>query len=224
MNRISMIAGFIFVFMMLGFLTYYIGFKIYSCFKINKVICFGISILLTLIMLIGFMRSLLPIGVCFREVLKVFSSYVMGFYVYLLFFFLVSDLVLFLIKLFRFDIVNIKLYSGIFVLVLSVCTFIYGLINGNSIKHVSYEVDVESKEDVSDINIVMISDLHLGAVSSENRLKKIVSEINSLNPDLVLIVGDIFDNDYYAIKNTDESIKLLGSIKSTYGVYTFEAA
>lgn len=219
MNKISMIFSFIFVFMIFGLMTYYIGFKIYISFKLNRFICFGISILMTFIMLFGFMRSLLPIGTFLREVLKFLSSYVMGFYVYLLLFFLISDLVLLIIKLFKFDIGNIKLYSGLFVVVLTLCTFVYGLINGNSIKHVSYNVDLESKEDISDMNIVMISDLHLGAINSENRLKKIVSEINSLNPDLVLIVGDIFDNDYYAIKNPDESIKLLGSIKSTHGVY-----
>ena len=69
------------------------------------------------------------------------------------------------------------------------------------------------------MKIVMISDLHLGAVNSENRLKNIVSEINSLSGDLVLISGDIFDNDYYAIKNVDEVVNFLGSIKSKYGVY-----
>lgn len=219
MNKISMIFSFIFVFMIFGLMTYYIGFKIYISFKINRFICFGISILMTFIMLFGFMRSLLPIGTFLREVLKVLSSYVMGFYIYLLLFFLISDLVLLIIKLFKFDIGNIKLYSGLFVVLLTLCTFVYGLINGNSIKHVSYNVDLESKEDISDMNIVMISDLHLGAINSENRLKKIVSEINSLNPDLVLIVGDIFDNDYYAIKDVDGVVNLLSSIKSKYGVY-----
>lgn len=214
-----MIISLIFMFIIFGLMTYYIGFEIHCCFKINIIICFVISILLTLIMLIGFMRSLLPIGNYFKELLKILSSYVMGFYVYLLLFFLVSDLVLFIIKLFKFEIVNIKLYSGIFVLTLSICTFVYGLVNGNSIKHVSYDIDIESKESLSGMKIVMISDLHIGAINSENRLKNIVSEINNLKADLVLISGDIFDNDYYAIRDVDEVINLLGSIKSNYGVY-----
>ena len=217
MNKISMIVSFIFVFITFGLITYYIGFKIHSCFKISKFVCFGISVLLTLIILFGFMRSMLPIGV--REVLKILGSYMMGFYVYLLLFFLISDLILLFIKLFKFEIVNIKLYSGIVVFILCICTFVYGLVNGNSIKHVSYDIDIESKESLSGMKIVMISDLHLGAVNSENRLKNIVSEINSLSGDLVLISGDIFDNDYYAIKNVDEVVNFLGSIKSKYGVY-----
>ena len=141
MNKISMIVSFIFVFLIFGLMTYYIGFKIYISFKINRFICFGISILMTFIMLFGFMRSLLPIGTFFREVLKVLSSYVMGFYVYLLLFFLISDLVLLIIKLFKFDIGNIKLYSGLFVVVLTLCTFVYGLIKGSSIKHLYYSFD-----------------------------------------------------------------------------------
>ena len=105
------------------------------------------------------------------------------------------------------------------VVLLSLFTFIYGLINGNSIKHVSYDIGIESKESLFGMKIVMISDLHIGAVKSENRLKKIVSEINSLDADLVLISGDIFDNDYYAIRDVDGVVSLLSSIKSTYGVY-----
>ena len=119
--------------MTFGLMTYYIGFKIYNSFKINRFICFGISILMTLLMLFGFMRSLLPIGTFLREVLKFLSSYVMGFYFYLLLFFLISDLVLLIVKTFIFDIGNIKLYSGLFVVILTLCTFVYGLINGNSI-------------------------------------------------------------------------------------------
>lgn len=210
---------FIFMLLILFGITYYMGFKIYDFFGFNKFVCYGFSILLFLIIIIGFVRSMLPLGESFKSVLGTVSSYVMGFYIYLFLFCLFSDLVLFIIKLFKFEINNIKLYSGFLVLGLVLIVYVYGLINGNNIKHVSYDIVLNEKEDISDLNIIMISDLHIGSVNSEKRLKNIVSEINSKNADLVLFVGDIFDNDYYAIRDVDNVINLFKNINSTYGVY-----
>lgn len=44
------------------------------------------------------------------------------------------------------------------------------------------------------IRIVAISDIHLGYGTGPEKLKKYVSKINSLNPDVVLIAGDMIDN------------------------------
>lgn len=216
--------GSIFMLLMFICINYYLGFKLYQCLKcvfskVSVVSCFLVFLILFVIMIIEFVRSLLPLGESFKHILAVCSSYIMGFYIYLFLFCLLGDLVVFVIKLFKFEVSNIRLYSYIGVVVLTLCTFIYGLINGNSVKHVSYDVKLEGKHELSDMNIVMISDLHIGAINSENRLKKIVSEINSLDADLVLISGDIFDNDYYAIRDVDGVINLLGSVKSKFGVY-----
>lgn len=212
MNKISIFI----IIILFGLLTYYIGFKIYDCFNINKYICYGFSILLTLIMIFGFMRSMLPIGVNTKNILKVLSSYVMGFYIYLFLYFILSDLVGIVINLLKFDIKNIKLYSGIIVLTLTLVTYAYGLINASNIKIKNYEIKLD---EIKNMNIVMISDMHLGAVNSEKRLYKIVEEINKMKADILLICGDIFDNDYYAIKNPNQVIDLLKSIKTKYGVY-----
>lgn len=69
------------------------------------------------------------------------------------------------------------------------------------------------------MRVVMLSDLHLGAVNSEARLSKIVARINEQNPDLVCIAGDIFDNDYSAIMNPDEVSGTLTQISAAHGVY-----
>jgi predicted MPP superfamily phosphohydrolase len=41
--------------------------------------------------------------------------------------------------------------------------------------------------------IVHISDVHLGSINRTGFLKRVVEKINSLNPDLILITGDLFD-------------------------------
>ena len=43
-----------------------------------------------------------------------------------------------------------------------------------------------------DMNIVQLSDIHRGSVS-ENHLRRLVHKTNALNPDLVLITGDLLD-------------------------------
>ena len=53
----------------------------------------------------------------------------------------------------------------------------------------------------------------------KNIEKKIVDKINAQNPDLVLLAGDIFDNEYEAIEKPEKMAKTLSEIKSRYGTY-----
>jgi predicted MPP superfamily phosphohydrolase len=68
------------------------------------------------------------------------------------------------------------------------------------------------------LNIVAVSDVHLGTIVGRSRLDHIVSEINSLDPDLVLMPGDIFDEDVTRVfkQNLGEALR---NIRSRFGVY-----
>ena len=59
------------------------------------------------------------------------------------------------------------------------------------------------------LNIVAASDIHLGTIVGRSRLDQIVDTINSLNPDLVLLPGDIVDEDLASVvkQNLGESLK-----------------
>ncbi len=46
-----------------------------------------------------------------------------------------------------------------------------------------------------------------------------VERINAEEPDLVVIAGDIFDNEYEALEDPEELIDIFKGIKSRYGVY-----
>ena len=50
-------------------------------------------------------------------------------------------------------------------------------------------------------------------------MSQMVRKINAQDPDLVVIAGDIFDNNYDALKNPDKIARTLRGIKSNYGVY-----
>ena len=212
--------------LMLGLLTYYIANKLHGGIKavLPKAPLWAVLVpllLLTVCTLLGFMRiNAFPTAV--KGVLEVISAYWMGAFVYLLLFCILADIVALILKLFKLPFVKNALFKGIsaaLVLVLAITTVVCGICNARDIDHISYEIKVDSVTDVSDLNIALISDVHLGAVGSESRLAEIVDEINSLNPDLVLIAGDFFDTTYTAIKNPQKAIKTISRIEATFGTY-----
>ena len=68
------------------------------------------------------------------------------------------------------------------------------------------------------LNIVAASDIHLGTIVGRSRLDQIVDTINSLNPDLVLLPGDIVDEDLAPVvkQNLGESLR---RIRAPLGIY-----
>lgn len=68
------------------------------------------------------------------------------------------------------------------------------------------------------LNVVMVSDLHLGSILGNSFLEKIVEKSNELNPDIVLFAGDIVDEDIGAVLK-DHIGETLKKFKSTYGLY-----
>ena len=68
------------------------------------------------------------------------------------------------------------------------------------------------------IDIVLATDIHLGVLISNSRLETLVNRINGINPDLVLLAGDIVDEDLAPIieKNLGETLRKL---RSRYGVF-----
>ncbi len=75
----------------------------------------------------------------------------------------------------------------------------------------------ESK--LGELNIVMASDIHLSPIDGERLLVRIVDKINSINPDIILLAGDIVDDKAEVLeeRRIGESFRRL---KSKYGVYS----
>jgi len=68
------------------------------------------------------------------------------------------------------------------------------------------------------LNLVVVSDIHLGNIVSRSRLDSIVHKINDLNPDVVLMPGDIVDEDLAPVIRQNLGEALL-KIRSRFGVY-----
>ena len=92
----------------------------------------------------------------------------------------------------------------------------YGIVNATMPRVVNYTIDAPALSPMwSGKNIILISDTHLGVVRSQSFMKKVVGQVNALQPDLVLIAGDIIDGPVF---NYARGLSPLANIKSTYGV------
>jgi hypothetical protein len=94
-----------------------------------------------------------------------------------------------------------------------------GHINALSPKIRTLDLSVPRKNAMMDtLNIVVASDIHLGTLVGQKRFGKIVERINSLNPDIILLPGDLVDEDLAPVikQNLGESLR---SLKSRFGVF-----
>ena len=70
--------------------------------------------------------------------------------------------------------------------------------------------------ELSGFSIVQLSDLHLGPLRPPGWLEQIVNRTNELAPDLIVITGDLLDND---LGRGNEFCEVLQQLKSRYGVW-----
>lgn len=68
------------------------------------------------------------------------------------------------------------------------------------------------------LKIGMASDIHLGTIISNGRLERFVKMMNDQNPDIILLAGDIFDEDLGPVIKNDMG-KLLSQLKAPLGVF-----
>jgi len=172
---------------------------------------------------LSLIMDFLPLPANFQWIISWIGSYWMGIFVYLLLFFLVTDLVIFIgrkVKIIPTPLSQrIRFMASLVAILLTVGFVSYGIYNASQIKYASYDIQTKEATLSSGMKIILISDLHLGAVNSEKRLERIVNNINKLEPDIVCMAGDIFNDDYKAIRNPEKAMDLLKSIKTKYGVY-----
>ena len=97
---------------------------------------------------------------------------------------------------------------------------IWGIISAVHVRSTNYEITINKNGGkLDELNIALVADLHLGYTVGPRMIRQMVDKINAQNPDIILIAGDIFDNDYDAIGNPEELIRILSQLRSKYGTY-----
>lgn len=173
-------------------------------------------------MLIGFLLPANALG----RLMKLIGNYWLGVLLYVVLTVLIADAIRLVVKKTKKipeEYVRSKrtfVIAGTICIVIISTISIWGAINARIIHTTKYNVTINKEvKNIKDLKIALVADLHLGYNIGTPHIKKMVEKINKQNPDLVVIAGDIFDNEYDALDNPKEIVKALKSIKSKYGVY-----
>ena len=82
-------------------------------------------------------------------------------------------------------------------------------------------VDSKIPKNLYGLKIVQISDIHYKVTTTKEDLEELVNEVNLLKPDIVLLSGDLFDNDIKYSENDYKNIKKLLK-KIDYNIAKYE--
>ncbi len=95
---------------------------------------------------------------------------------------------------------------------------LWGFTVGQSyVAHTHLRIPLEDlSETLRGLRIVQTSDLHIGNRMEGRRLRRLVARINSLDPDLVVVTGDIFDFDPSVL---EIGARALDGLRARYGVF-----
>lgn len=109
---------------------------------------------------------------------------------------------------------------GIGFAVLVICVSSYGIIHAKKIYVNRYQINIDKEiQGRKQLKVALVADLHLGYSVGLDRIQDMVTKINECNPDLIIIAGDMFDNNYDAVQNPERIIEELKKLDSTLGTY-----
>ncbi len=188
------------------------GFRItYSCFFLALSLSPLFSFLITEPSLKWFFKHL--------------SNYWLGTFLYILLIILIGDIIRFiLLHCSRVNKVKLRsrktfILTGAIVIFCILSVSLYGIVHARTLKVKEYQITVDKSCEAGNLKVVLIADLHMGYNIGHRYIEKMVRRINALEPDLICIAGDIFDNDYDALDDPAAIEAALGDLESTYGTY-----
>ncbi len=217
LKKIVLSASLLFLF---NGLLFYIGWNGWEWLKIS----FGIEniILYSVIYLLlsySFLLGRLSPQLSF---LKTVGNIWFGFFQYSLILLPIADICL-LIERLTFGQLSRKDYfiAGIAVIFLFLIIFAYGLYNAYSPIVRKREISVPKRNGkMSSVRIAVASDMHFGRLSGVQHLKRLVENVKAIKPDLILLPGDIIDDEPkpFIEKNMGTIMKELKAPLGVFGV------
>ncbi len=95
----------------------------------------------------------------------------------------------------------------------------YGVVNSMVVRIRHVDVEIESLPDRwRGSTIVQLSDVHLGSIRGLRFLDAVIEKVNALNPDLVLITGDLFDGMGGLLESFAAPLSEIGADEGVYFV------
>jgi len=175
---------------------YFIYFSLNKFFNIVSISLKRITIILFFLLPFIFILSSILAGYFnnfFTNGLYLLAGWWLGLAITLIFFFALVWAVVGVGRLIGLQ-VNLSLLGSI-AIIISIVYLIVGIYNAANPRVKEIEIAIKNlPADWQGKKVVQISDLHLGHILGANFLKKVVSSVNNIQPEVVFITGDFFDS------------------------------
>ena len=109
-------------------------------------------------------------------------------------------------------------YISYALLAVTIAVIAAGYINTLSLKTVHYNLTIAKRSPVRTLRIAAVSDIHAGDIIRKERIERIAAKISGLNPDCVIIAGDLFDHSVDDVIN-EGTLTPLTSVHAKYGKF-----
>ena len=154
----------------------------------------------------------------FSRNIYIFSGLLLGITLILFLLVFVKDIFLILNYLFCNKILVNHFKINLTIVVFSVVLGTIGLWEGIKVPSINkFSIQLPNLPDkLNGFRIIQLSDLHMGDIFIKEWLQAVVSKVNALKPDIVVITGDLVDKSPVIL---GEEIKLLTQVSSKYGTF-----
>lgn len=134
------------------------------------------------------------------DILNIIGGFWIAFMLYGFMLFLVSDIVLTGLRISGImnseNILFFRRWSFIITIVISTLFIAGGFINAIIPVVTRYNITInKSAGEIKKLRIVAVSDIHLGSIIRKRSIRKLSGMLKEMNPDLVLLLGDIVDGE-----------------------------
>lgn len=191
------------------------AFYLYKVLK-RSLCAFSVSVEPTWVRVVLWMAAGL-MGFCLMD----FSSIAFMLVVHFMAFSALAQLIAWIVKKLASDklpMVRRVLHCGVLPLLASVGVVVYGYFNMYQVVCTDYTLKTHKPIPGEGYRVALVADVHYGVTLDEGELLQVCDRIRAEKPDVVILCGDIVDNETTE-KGLQTVFSALGSIESTYGVY-----
>jgi hypothetical protein len=202
MRKYQMIIFFsivLLIYFLLNIYLFYKGYHAIPALKNNRLLYSVIFFLLAVIFIAAKILESRHSSVI-TDALNILGGFWLAFMLYGFIFFLLSDIILIILRIPGIinadNIFLFRKWSFFIIVSVSSLLIIGGFINAIIPVVRKYDITInKSAGETKTLRIAAVSDIHLGSVIRKRSIKKLSAMLKDMNPDMVLLLGDIVDGE-----------------------------